>query len=102
MQLMTTKLRLKEELANAAMAAQEAAEASLRISDKRSTQLQQRIEELSTQLEESESRGERRHKHRVRHVCWPWPALRINPATRKGKNVNRRFLPEMQALLHAD
>ncbi|XP_050225332.1 uncharacterized protein At3g49055 [Mercurialis annua] len=78
------KLKLKEELANAAMAAQAAAEKSLQLADSRSVVLQQRVEELRRQLEEAESRERSRRK--VRHICcWPWRA---------------RMVPEMQPLLH--
>eukprot|EP00262_Sarcandra_glabra_P015418 TRINITY_DN4745_c0_g1_i1.p1 TRINITY_DN4745_c0_g1~~TRINITY_DN4745_c0_g1_i1.p1 ORF type:complete len:262 (-),score=67.93 TRINITY_DN4745_c0_g1_i1:453-1214(-) len=94
------KLKLKEELAAAAMAAQAAAERSLQLADSRSAGFRERIEELTRQLEEADSRSERRGHRRVRHICWPWRALRINPATARGQNVSRRMLPDMEALLH--
>ncbi|KAF5959995.1 hypothetical protein HYC85_001204 [Camellia sinensis] len=93
------KLKLKEELAAAAMAAQAAAERSLKLADSRAAGLHGRIEELTRQLEEAESRE--RNRHKVRHICWPWRFLKANRAN----NTNPRFrnssrmLPEMQALL---
>ncbi|KAL6320642.1 hypothetical protein AAG906_008642 [Vitis piasezkii] len=94
------KLKLKEDLAAAAMAAQAAAERSLQLADSRAAELHERIEELTRQLEEAESRD--RNRLRVRHVCWPWRALKVNPASNTNTRVGnvRRMLPEMQALLH--
>ncbi|CAK9160927.1 unnamed protein product [Ilex paraguariensis] len=96
------KLRLKEELAAAAMAAQAASEKSLQLADNRAAQLQERIEELTRQSEEAEKREPSKHR-RIRHICWPWRALKLNPAN--GTNINirnvKRMLPEMQALLHS-
>ncbi|CAN0902784.1 Uncharacterized protein At3g49055 [Linum grandiflorum] len=80
------KLKLKEEVAAAAMAAQAAAEQSLQLADIRATEFRNRMEELSRQLEAIESRN-RRDRRKVRDRCWPWQGLRQRP------------LPEMQALL---
>lgn len=89
------KLKLKEELAATAMAAHAAAEKSLQLADSRAAGLRARIEELSRQLEEAESRE--RNSRRVRHICWPWRSLKLNPAN----NAHvKRLLPEMQALLN--
>ncbi|KAK1260467.1 hypothetical protein QJS04_geneDACA002032 [Acorus gramineus] len=99
------KLKLKEELAAAAMAAQEAIAKSLQLADSRSVCLRERIEELTRQLEEADcgnnSRNERSVRRRVRHVCWPWPTLKISPTTSRGgrRSAPRRALPEMEALL---
>ncbi|XAR53650.1 hypothetical protein NMG60_11022282 [Bertholletia excelsa] len=94
------KLKMKEELAAAAMAAQAAAERSLQLADSRAAGLRERIEELTRQLEEAESRERRQRK--LRHICWPWRTLKINPANSSAGRVRnfRRMLPEMQALLH--
>ena len=94
------KLKLKEELAAAAMAAQEAAERSLQLADSRAAGLREWMEELTRQLEESESREWSRHK--IRHICWPWRILKVNPASSASSRVQnvRRMLPEMQTLLH--
>ncbi|KAK1283961.1 Uncharacterized protein QJS10_CPB21g00427 [Acorus calamus] len=99
------KLKLKEELAAAAMAAQEAIAKSLQLADSRSVCLRERIEELTRQLEEADcgnnNRNERSVRRRVRHVCWPWPTLKISPTASRGsrRSVPRRSLPEMEALL---
>ena len=87
------KLRLKDELASAAMAAQAAAEKSLQLADRRAIELRQRIEELTRQLEEAEKRE--RNSHKARRICWPWQIFKF----RTTGNV-KRMLPEMQALVH--
>lgn len=93
------KLKLKEDLAAAAMAAQAAAEKSLQLADSRAAGLRERIEELTKQLEETERRERSRLK--VRHICWPWRAFRFNAANNTNTRVQnvRRMLPEMQSLL---
>ncbi|CAN8254858.1 unnamed protein product [Cochlearia groenlandica] len=68
------KLNLKEELAKAAMAAEEAAEKSLRLAERRITELLNRIERLYRQSEETESEERRRKK--LRYV-WCWPFWRL-------------------------
>ncbi|XVE92295.1 hypothetical protein REPUB_Repub01dG0084800 [Reevesia pubescens] len=65
------KLKFKEETAAAAMAARDAAEKSLRLADMRASRLRERIEELSHQLEEFETREDSRGRNRSRYVCWP-------------------------------
>lgn len=90
------KLKLKEDLAATAMAAQEAAERSLQLADSRAAGLRARIEELTRQLEEVDGK-EKKGRRRVRRICWPWQIFKMNPAV---PNV-RRMLPEMQALLHS-
>ncbi|XP_030448991.2 uncharacterized protein At3g49055 isoform X2 [Syzygium oleosum] len=90
------KLKLKEDLAAAAMAAQEAAERSLQLADSRAAGLRERIEALTRQLEEVDGK-EKKGRQRVRRICWPWRIFKMNPAV---PNV-RRMLPEMQALLHS-
>ncbi|KAL0713894.1 hypothetical protein Bca4012_020872 [Brassica carinata] len=64
------KLKLKEELAKAAMTAEEAAERSLRLAERRIAELLNRIEHQYRQLEEAESSERKRRK--VRYLwCWP-------------------------------
>ncbi|KAI5347069.1 hypothetical protein L3X38_014948 [Prunus dulcis] len=92
------KLKLKEELAATAMAAQAAAERSLQLADSRAAGLRLRIEELSRQVEEAESRE--RNNRRVRCICWPWRPLKVNPNAQNRVGAVRRLLPEMQALLN--
>lgn len=76
------RLKLKEELVAAAMAAREAAERSLRLTDSRASAFRERVEELSRQFEELDGRGERNSLARMRYVCWPWHWLKIAPITK--------------------
>ncbi|MQL90720.1 hypothetical protein Taro_023333 [Colocasia esculenta] len=97
------KLKLKEKLAVTAMAAQSAAETSLRLADSRSVALRERIEELTRQLEEEFERGRREQsgvRRRVRHMCWPWQGLMAKPPIPSSRNARRRTLPDMVTLLH--
>lgn len=71
------KLKLKEELAKAAMTAEEAAERSLRLSERRIAELLSRIEHQYRQLEEAESSERKRRK--VRYL-WCWPLWRFPAA----------------------
>ncbi|KAK4264968.1 hypothetical protein QN277_026079 [Acacia crassicarpa] len=66
------KLKFKEETTAAAMAARDAAEKSLRLADSRASRLRERVEELTRQLDELESREDSRSRNRHRYVCWPW------------------------------
>ena len=70
------KLRLKEELAITAIAAQEAAERSLRLADTRAVELRRQVEELTRQLEEAEKHEHNSHK--VRRICWPWQVFKLS------------------------
>ncbi|KAB2598647.1 hypothetical protein D8674_001567 [Pyrus ussuriensis x Pyrus communis] len=92
------KLKMKEELAVTAMAAQAAAERSLQLADSRASGLRARIEELTKQVEEAESRE--RNNRRVRHICWPWRLLKASNNAQNSIKPVKRLLPEMQALLH--
>ncbi|XP_054805592.1 uncharacterized protein LOC129308494 [Prosopis cineraria] len=69
------KLKFKEETTVAAMAARDAAEKSLKLADLRASRLRERVEELTRQLEEFESREDSRSRNRSRYVCWPWQWL---------------------------
>ncbi|KAJ3681194.1 hypothetical protein LUZ60_015683 [Juncus effusus] len=83
-QELENKLKFKEETAQAAMAAREAAENSLRLADIRSTRLRQRLEELSRQIEQTESGRNNNHlinrsgNNDYRYACWPWQWLGLN------------------------
>ncbi|CAN6462544.1 unnamed protein product [Victoria cruziana] len=70
-----SKLKFKEETAAAAMGARDAAESSLRLADARAARLRERLEELTRQLEELESRRDSNLRQRPRYVCWPWEWL---------------------------
>ncbi|KAJ6903869.1 paramyosin-like [Populus alba x Populus x berolinensis] len=72
------KLKFKGETAAAAMAAREAAEKSLSLADMRASRLRDRIEELSHQLEELETREDLRGRNGPRYVCWPWQWLGLD------------------------
>lgn len=72
------KLKFKEETAAAAMAARDAAEKSLRLADLRAARLRERLEELTRQLEEYDSRGETTNRNSHRYICWPWQWLGLN------------------------
>ncbi|CAN6487374.1 unnamed protein product [Victoria cruziana] len=97
--LANNKLKLKEELAATAMAAQEAAEKSLRLADTRSAILRERIEELAKQLEAVESREDQSIRWRIRRMCWPWEVLKAAPGDSR-RRPNRRRLSDMEGLLH--
>ncbi|KAG4907921.1 hypothetical protein JHK86_056405 [Glycine max] len=93
------KLRLKEELAITAIAAQEAAERSLRLADTRAVELRRQVEELTRQLEEAEKHEGNSHK--VRRICWPWQVFKMSSSNIASTRVGnaKRMLPEMQALI---
>lgn len=73
------KLKFKEETAEAAMGARDAAEKSLRLADMRATRLRDRVEELTRQLDELDTRETSRGGlSRSRYVCWPWQWLGLD------------------------
>lgn len=73
------KLKFKEETSVAAMAAKDAAEKSLRLADMRASRLRDRVEELTHQLEEVDTRDDtRQSRSRPRYVCWPWEWLGLD------------------------
>ncbi|CAA0814107.1 Unknown protein [Striga hermonthica] len=73
------KLRFKEETALAAMAARDAAEKSLRLADMRAARLRDRVEELTRQLDELDTReATASGLSRPRYICWPWQWLGLN------------------------
>lgn len=65
------KLKSKEEMAAAAMAARDTAEKSLHLADERCSRLRARIEELTRQLEELDGGDELRNLRKTRYACWP-------------------------------
>ncbi|KAL1565226.1 paramyosin [Salvia divinorum] len=73
------KLKLKEETAEAAMAARYAAERSLRLADTRASRLRDRVEELTRQLDDLDTReASRTGLNRPRYACWPWQWLGLD------------------------
>lgn len=72
------KLKLKDQIANAAIAARDAADNSLRLADSRTSRIRGKAEELSYQLEQLDNQETRRFgRNRPRYVCKPgnvcWP-----------------------------
>lgn len=90
------KLRFKEETAAAAMTARDAAEKSLRLADTRASRLRDRVEELSHQLEEFESREDSRGRNRPRYVCWPWQWLGLDFVGVRRSDVQQQSSNEME------
>ncbi|CAD6245613.1 unnamed protein product [Miscanthus lutarioriparius] len=101
-----SKIQLKEKLAASAMAAQAAADACLKLADRRSAGLQQRIEELTRQIEQEDAHGRQEigstHR-RLRYTCWPWQRLRVISSSSRARtwfvDQNGRLLPSTEALL---
>ncbi|KAL9997013.1 hypothetical protein Hdeb2414_s0657g00930691 [Helianthus debilis subsp. tardiflorus] len=73
------KLKFKEETAAAAMSARDAAESSLKLADTRAARLRERVEELTSQLEELDTRRSLINGKRPRYICWPWQWLGLDP-----------------------
>ncbi|KDO82165.1 hypothetical protein CISIN_1g005767mg [Citrus sinensis] len=90
------KLGFKEETAAAAMTARDAAEKSLRLADTRASRLRDRVEELSHQLEEFESREDSRGRNRPRYVCWPWQWLGMDFVGVRRSDVQQQSSNEME------
>ncbi|KAG9140444.1 hypothetical protein Leryth_016179 [Lithospermum erythrorhizon] len=95
------KLKFKEETAAAAMAARDAAEMSLKLADMRSTRLREKVEELTRQLEERDSKEtSRTGSTRSRYMCWPWQWLGVDfvgfhrPDRQLGEGANEMELSE--------
>ncbi|XP_057496964.1 uncharacterized protein LOC130781682 [Actinidia eriantha] len=72
------KLKFKEETAAAAMAARDAAEKSLRLADMRASRLRDRVEELTQQLEQLDTRQNLQGLTGPKYVCWPWEWLGLS------------------------
>ncbi|KAM3335004.1 hypothetical protein ACQJBY_029428 [Aegilops geniculata] len=101
-----SKIQLKEKLAASAMAAQAAADACLKLADSRSAGLQQRIEELTRQIEQEDTharKGRDSARRRIRYACWPWQQLQVISASSRARtwfvDQNGRLLPRTEALL---
>ncbi|XVF85080.1 hypothetical protein PTKIN_Ptkin17bG0089700 [Pterospermum kingtungense] len=90
------KLKFKEETAAAAMAARDAAEKSLRLADMRATRLRERVEELSRQLEEFETREDSRGRNGPRYVCWPWQWLGMDFVGLRTPEMRQQSSNEME------
>ncbi|KAI7997342.1 Uncharacterized protein LOK49_LG10G00287 [Camellia lanceoleosa] len=90
------KLKFKEETAAAAMAARDAAEKSLRLADSRASRLRDRVEELTHQLEQLDTRENTRRLNRPRYVCWPWEWLGLNYVGFQGPEAQQQSSNEME------
>ncbi|CAN0858816.1 Uncharacterized protein At3g49055 [Linum grandiflorum] len=90
------KLKFKEETAAAAMAAREAAEKSLRLADTRASRLRDRVEELTRQIEEFETREDTRGRNRPRYVCWPWQWLGLDFVGTSRPEIQQQTSNEME------
>lgn len=71
------KLKLKEEIAAAAIAARDAAETSLKLADVRAGRLRERVEELTRQLELLD-KNDLANRNSHRYICWPWQWLGLD------------------------
>ncbi|MED6122963.1 hypothetical protein PIB30_044878 [Stylosanthes scabra] len=90
-EILKGKVRMKDEVAAAAIAAQEAAERSLMLADTRAVELRQMIEHLTKQLEEADNRQRTANKGTSStRFCWPWHIFKLHTAT---------MLPQMNAML---
>ncbi|XP_052204989.1 uncharacterized protein LOC127809876 [Diospyros lotus] len=88
------KLKSKEEMANAAMAARDAAEKSLRLADLGASRLRDRVEELNRQLEQLDNRE--RGLNGPRYVCWPWQWLGLNFVGAQHSDTQQQSSNEME------
>lgn len=89
------KVRSKEEMASAAIAARTAAERSLQMADERAAELRERLEELNKQLEENESRKEYRLGLSLLDMCCPW----LRNRRRSSEGGGTQMAAEMEELL---
>ncbi|KVI05678.1 hypothetical protein Ccrd_015989 [Cynara cardunculus var. scolymus] len=90
------KLKFKEETASAAMAARDAAETSLKLADTRATRLRERLEELTRQLEELDTRKSSSNGKRSRYMCWPWQWLGLDAVGPHQPDTVQRTSNEME------
>lgn len=94
------KLRSKEEMAAAAIAARNAAERSLRIADERAVQLRKRIEDMARQFELLEGKDDGATPTGWFDACWPYqwvrgrlPDSHGNPTPRPGDEMEKLLEP---------
>lgn len=89
------KLRSKEEMAAAAIAARTAAERSLQMADERASELRERLEELNKQMEEADRNKDYRFGLGWLDMCCPWLRNRRRSSNRGGTQM----AAEMEELL---
>ncbi|KAJ0551939.1 myosin-9 [Helianthus annuus] len=90
------KLKFKEETAAAAMSARDAAESSLKLADTRAARLRERVEELTSQLEELDTRSSLINGKRPRYICWPWQWLGLDPIGPRQLDTHEHTSNEME------
>ncbi|KAJ0899921.1 hypothetical protein HanPSC8_Chr08g0307621 [Helianthus annuus] len=90
------KLKFKEETAAAAMSARDAAESSLKLADTRAARLRERVEELTSQLEELDTRRSLINGKRPRYICWPWQWLGLDPIGPRQLDTHEHTSNEME------
>ncbi|XP_075495278.1 uncharacterized protein At3g49055-like [Primulina tabacum] len=91
------KLKFKEETAEAAMVARDAAEKSLKLADMRTSRLRDRVEELTRQLDELDTRGNSiTGLSRPRYICWPWQWLGLNIVGSHRSETHQESANEME------
>lgn len=91
------KLKFKEETAEAAMVARDAAEKSLKLADMRTSRLRDRVEELTRQLDELDTRGNSiTSLSRPRYICWPWQWLGLNIVGSHRSETHQESANEME------
>ncbi|KAJ9554603.1 hypothetical protein OSB04_018648 [Centaurea solstitialis] len=90
------KLKFKEETAAAAMAARDAAETSLKLADTRAARLRERLEELTRQLEELDTRKSSSNVNRSRYMCWPWLWLGLDSVGPRQPDTPQHTSNEME------
>ncbi|XP_073019802.1 uncharacterized protein At3g49055-like isoform X1 [Primulina eburnea] len=91
------KLKFKEETAEAAMVARDAAEKSLKLADMRTARLRDRVEELTRQLDELDTRGNSiTGLSRPRYICWPWQWLGLNIVGSHHSETHQESANEME------
>ncbi|KAK4715974.1 hypothetical protein R3W88_014312 [Solanum pinnatisectum] len=91
------KLKFKEETADAAMAARDAAEKSLRLADLRASRLRDKVEELTRQLEELDAREtSTTGLNRPRYMCWPWQWLGLDSVGMRRVETQQEGANEME------
>ncbi|WOH13655.1 hypothetical protein DCAR_0833165 [Daucus carota subsp. sativus] len=94
------KLELKDQIADAAIAARDAAENSLRLADSRTSRIRGKVEELSYHLEQLDNQETYRFsRNRPRYVCWPlqWLGLKyigVHRPDRQEETSNEMELSE--------
>ncbi|PIA51582.1 hypothetical protein AQUCO_01100439v1 [Aquilegia coerulea] len=89
------KLRLKENVAIAALGVKDASEKSLRLADLRNSKQREWLEDLSHQLE-SVMQKDLQKQSRQRYSCWPWQWQGLNFVGYHLGNIQQRNLTDTE------